>query len=65
MGAKPLLEAVKQMYEMKEMSEEAAVGIKANNEKLMKNINRMGDISMNSKYFRCEFDSSTEIVGLN
>ena len=30
---------------MKEMSEEAAVGIKANNEKLMKNINRMGDIS--------------------
>ena len=53
------------MYEMKEMSEEAAVGIKANNEKLMKNINRMGDISMNSKYFRCEFDSSTEIVGLN
>ena len=33
------------MYEMKEMSEEAAVGIKANNEKLMKNINRMGDIS--------------------
>ena len=44
-GAKPLLDAVRQMYEIKEMSEEAAVGIKANNEKLMKNINRMGDIS--------------------
>jgi len=53
------------MYEMKEMSEEAAVGIKANNSKLMKNINRMGDISKPEIIFRCQLDSRTKIVGLH
>jgi hypothetical protein len=33
------------MYEAEAMSNEAALGIKKNNEKLMKNITRMGDIS--------------------
>ena len=41
----PLLEAKRQMYEAAENSNEAAIGIKQNNEKLMKNIQRMGDIS--------------------
>ncbi len=41
----PLLEAKRQMYENEAMSNEAALGIKKNNEKLMKNINRLGDIS--------------------
>jgi hypothetical protein len=33
------------MYENEVLSNEAALGIKQNNEKLMKNINRMSDIS--------------------
>lgn len=44
-GVDPLLEAKRQMYEAEAMSNEAAQGIKKNNEKLMKNITRMGDIS--------------------
>lgn len=44
-GVDPLLEAKRQMYENQAMSNEAALGIKKNNEKLMKNINRLGDIS--------------------
>ena len=43
----PLLEAKRQMYEAEDMSNQAALGIKQNNEKLMKNINRMGNIGRN------------------
>lgn len=45
MGANPLLAAKRQMYEAEAMSGEAVLGIKKNNEVLMKNITRMGDIS--------------------
>ena len=45
-GEKPLLGAVKQMYEIKQMSQEAAVGIKQNNEKLMKARSNISDISI-------------------
>lgn len=34
------------------MSNEAANGIKKNNEKLMKNINKLGDISMICQIYR-------------
>ena len=43
-GEKPLLGAVKQMYQIQGLSEDAAVGIKEQNVKLMKNIERMTDI---------------------
>ena len=39
-----MLDAKRQMYEAEAMSNEAALGIKKNNEKLKKNIDRMGDI---------------------
>ena len=44
-GIDPLLEAKRQMYENEEMSNQVAVNLRKNNENLIKNINRMGDIS--------------------
>lgn len=46
-GIDPLLEAKRQMYENEEMSNQVAVNLRKNNENLIKNINRMGDISIN------------------
>lgn len=46
-GVDPLLEAKRQMYENEAMSNEVALNLRKNNEVLIKNINRMGDISNN------------------
>ena len=43
-GIDSLIEAKRQMYENQALSHDAATGLKANNEKLMKNIARMDDI---------------------
>jgi len=45
------------------MSNEAALGIKQNNEKLMKNITKLGDISILYLIFRQSVDSCSKIVG--
>lgn len=51
------------MVEAEAMSNEAALGIKKNNEKLMKNITRMGDISTSASIWDNELTKAQKLLG--
>lgn len=51
------------MYEAEAMSNEAATGIKKNNEKLMKNIMRMGDISIILNILDSQLTTAQKLLG--
>jgi hypothetical protein len=51
-GLNPLIEAKMQMYSNEQIANEVAINLKRNNETLVKNINKMGDISISREYHR-------------